>query len=300
MYLNPYYPLYADDNLVTSIEPDNEFLNAVKEHCPNRANEYFEDVYPIWVCYKILSVIGEVKRLSYFDTGERFGEQVRGAFEMLEPKTVNYIRKFIGERKFGNLYFENIVFNEPLEEYMGMPNEIEFGSEPYAIWKNFMHCAADNRVTISDCINMTANEHLTRYREILLRSSGEVRLKEIHDEVTEEYNKIVALIEAERLEKPFPMWDDLPKVVSPPEGIVQLTNGKELLAEGQKMHHCVASYVSTCLSGSSYIFHVQRGKDEATLELTKDGRINQFKSFHNNSPSSRLRDLVDTWLSQKA
>lgn len=296
MYLNPDYPLYADDNRVLSIEPDQEFLNVVKEACPNRYDELCEDIYPTWVCYKILKVIGQTDRLSYLDSNDKWGEQVRQTFEMFDAKVVNYIRKYIATRKFGNMFFENIVFGEPLDEYMGLPNEVELGSDTYKIWKNFMHCAVDNRLIISDVINMTNNEHLTRYREILMRSSGKVRLKEIHDEVTEEYNKVVALIEAERLEKPFPEWKKTPI----PEHIVQLKNGKELLEEGQKMHHCVASYVETCLNGNSYIFHIKLGKDEATLELTKEGRINQFKSFSNNNPSSQLRDYVDTWLQKRA
>lgn len=49
---------------------------------------------------------------------------------------------------------------------------------------------------------------------------------------------------------------------------VELVTGRQLIEEGEKMRHCVASYTSRCLEGSSRIFSISRhGARVATLEL---------------------------------
>lgn len=296
MNLSTKHPIILDGKYEVStldLSDEKEFLNQVDISCPDKKHEILEDVFPYWIVYNVLAVIGEKDKMCHFNNDDKFKEQVRAALSTLDVKAVNYIRKYVAERNVKNLFFQNVPFNKDMEEFLGLPDEIVYGSEEYQIWNNFIHCAAQKHIEIRDCINMTNNEHLSRYREQLIRASGEKRLEEIHSETTEEYNKIIALIEAEKLKKAFPKWEG-----KTPEGIRFIKNGEELLQEGQTMHHCVASYVDICLAGKSYIFHVEDGKHHATLELTKDGRIKQFASFHNQPVAPALRDKVDAWLKE--
>jgi hypothetical protein len=51
--------------------------------------------------------------------------------------------------------------------------------------------------------------------------------------------------------------------------------------ESALMGHCVYSYRGQAINGSSYLFHIERGEDKATLELTQDLSVNQCKGLAN-------------------
>lgn len=294
MYYDTNYPIYFDDNVTEVMEPAKEELEPLQKYISdNRVWE--KDIWPYWYTWSILKAVGKVENLQAFNNDNKFADQIREALSFLPPTTVNYVRRLIADRKIGNFFPENIVFGREIDTFLGLPKEIEWGSTAFQIWSNFIQHADKHHIVIRDLINMTNNEHLTRYREMLLRSSGEKRLLEIHEEVVPEYNKIIKLIEAEKLSKPFAEFK-WPKPL-PPQ-IKRLSNGLELLEEGQKMHHCVASYVDRCLEKHSYIFHVEEGKDMATLEIDKNGNILQFKSYHNGAVASNLQAIVAEWLSK--
>lgn len=69
--------------------------------------------------------------------------------------------------------------------------------------------------------------------------------------------------------------------------IVQLTTSHQLREEGERMDHCVGGYVSRCVNGEAFIFHVHTeiNKLGATVEVVKtlDGGyyINQSMGAHN-------------------
>jgi len=69
---------------------------------------------------------------------------------------------------------------------------------------------------------------------------------------------------------PTPPWGDLED-----ENIVYLSTVGDLQAESKKMHHCVSSYDSRCIQGHSFIYHVKKDKEKATIEVNPEGRIVQ-------------------------
>lgn len=81
--------------------------------------------------------------------------------------------------------------------------------------------------------------------------------------------------------------------------ITPILSWEGLMAEGQIMHHCVASYRHQVQAGQSYIYRVLR-PERATLEIK--GReqnlyIAQLKLSNNRAPSTETRQAVDAWLS---
>lgn len=287
------HPLMLEGEPVDFFDPMEDLF--IEKYCPDKAEVIKADIWPYLVCFQILKTAGQMERISEMNSDEPFKVQVRKMFPEVKAETRNYIRRFIAERVVMEMFFQNIWFDRILNESLGLPTEIVLGSEVFNIWYNFVDCSLKSRQSLTDVLNMTNNEHLAQYRQILLRASSEIRLMEIHDEVTKEYNIIQELIEAEKLQKPFP--EPLVKIAPIPGKITRLSNGHELLQEGRKMHHCVASYVDTCLRGESDIYHVvdDFGK-EATLELGRQGSIKQFKSFHNETPSPGCQALVSQWL----
>lgn len=96
--------------------------------------------------------------------------------------------------------------------------------------------------------------------------------------------------------RPLPLLDH-PKF----DGITPITNSVELMDEGETMHHCVASYLNSCLMGKSYIYHVgPAAPDGTTIEIIFDDkdkpRIAQIYGYDNKRPSKELRNMADEFL----
>ena len=285
------YPIFLNDEEVETIEITDDLR--VDELCPSHAEQIHADIYPYMICFKILATAGLTDRLACLDTDEPFRIQLKNMFPEIKLSTLNYLRRYIAARTVTTMFFQNIWFDRKIEDVLGLPSTLVLGSDDFQIWCNFCHTPLKFRQPLIDTLRMVDNDHLSYFKETLLRASSEKRLMEIHDEVTVEYNIIQELLQAEKLAKPFPQ----PILKAPPpNGITFIENGKLLLEEGRRMHHCVASYVDACLEGKSAIFHVKAEYSEATLELGKHGEIKQFKSFHNGEPGKDAYELVNTWL----
>jgi hypothetical protein len=84
----------------------------------------------------------------------------------------------------------------------------------------------------------------------------------------------------------------------------QIKTGNELFREGQRMHHCVASYKYLCLNDQVSIWslttefplgHINRG---VTIEVRKDGAIAQCRGFANRLPYGNEVAVVKRWASE--
>ena len=81
----------------------------------------------------------------------------------------------------------------------------------------------------------------------------------------------------------------------------QIKTGNELFREGQRMHHCVASYKQLCMNDQVSIWsltsefplgHINRG---VTIEVRKDGAIVQCRGFANRLPYGNEVAMVKRW-----
>lgn len=107
-----------------------------------------------------------------------------------------------------------------------------------------------------------------------------------HDIYNRRRNDYRALIAAEEI----PPDKELP---APPVdtgylegyGVKFLAKAGDLYAEGQRMQHCVGSYVEKALEGECYLFHVDyqhQGKEyQATVEVGPQGNVYQAKGPYN-------------------
>ncbi|HLH88605.1 MAG TPA: PcfJ domain-containing protein [Xanthobacteraceae bacterium] len=83
--------------------------------------------------------------------------------------------------------------------------------------------------------------------------------------------------------------------------IRQIRTGKELFAEGMRMHHCVAGYKPQCMSGDISIwsmtceFPIGRMHKGVTMEVTREGRIVQCRGFANRLPQANEVATVKRW-----
>jgi hypothetical protein len=88
--------------------------------------------------------------------------------------------------------------------------------------------------------------------------------------------------------------------------IRQIKTGNDLFREGQRMHHCVASYKVACMNGSVSIwsitceFPIGRLNRGVTLEVTRDGRIVQCRGFANRVPHRNEAATAKRWAQDHA
>lgn len=73
-------------------------------------------------------------------------------------------------------------------------------------------------------------------------------------------------------------------------------SGRDILYEGQTLHHCVGSYVSRVAEGSTVILFIRRkkapDKPYVTVEVRND-KIVQVRGFGNKTPESDVTDFVE-------
>ena len=82
------------------------------------------------------------------------------------------------------------------------------------------------------------------------------------------------------------------------EQIVPLQNHAELVKEGRKMHHCVASYARGVCAGHVYVYRVL-APQRATLAIGKEKgiwKIYQLKGFANRQVSKETWKAVHDWI----
>lgn len=84
----------------------------------------------------------------------------------------------------------------------------------------------------------------------------------------------------------------------------QVRTGNDLFREGQRMHHCVATYKHRCMSGDISIWSLTceypLGKLDrgVTIELHNDGRIVQCRGFANRLPYGNEVTVVKRWAAE--
>ena len=81
--------------------------------------------------------------------------------------------------------------------------------------------------------------------------------------------------------------------------IVQLTTYGQLMNEGQALHHCVATYLSSCRRGRCAIFSLTvAGRHSLTLEVEANRTVVQVRGKHNRWMTDAEEICIKLWLDQ--
>ncbi len=81
---------------------------------------------------------------------------------------------------------------------------------------------------------------------------------------------------------------------------IELTNGKELLKEGNSLDHCVSGYAGRCVANVSAIFSVRyNGERVITIEVNPNFRhIIQVRGKGNRQATDRERQVIGKWVQE--
>lgn len=76
----------------------------------------------------------------------------------------------------------------------------------------------------------------------------------------------------------------------------ELNSSKDLIKEGRRMHHCVASYAYSCSHGVSHIFTMfnVNENERYTIEV-KNYRIVQCRGIYNKMPNNTAKSVINKW-----
>lgn len=78
----------------------------------------------------------------------------------------------------------------------------------------------------------------------------------------------------------------------PIQGITQIMTAADLVAEGERMKHCVGGYVEACRGGRCIIVKLS----SSTAELSADGYVRQHRGYKNSTPPAEDVNLLDRWV----
>ena len=84
--------------------------------------------------------------------------------------------------------------------------------------------------------------------------------------------------------------------------IIQLATGKELMEEGNAQHHCVSTYIGTCMLGKSSIWSLKVKENEnykilVTIEVSYNSIV-QAKGKYNREPDIKEKEIISIWARQ--
>ena len=151
---------------------------------------------------------------------------------------------------------------------------------------------------------------LTDYRDYLCMSEGleldlknsfvlfPADLKKAHDKVNDISDKEQALVYDRQIQKQFEEMNQQYHFVKYGFAILLPHTAKEILEEGQNLHHCVGSYVKKVVKRESTILFVRKASEQSkslcTVEI-QNGELAQARCYGNQSPSPAVRRFLDVW-----
>lgn len=81
--------------------------------------------------------------------------------------------------------------------------------------------------------------------------------------------------------------------------VVEITSAKELHKEGSTMHHCVFSYLSSCIKGTCFIFSLRLfGASLVTIEV-RENRAVQIRGEYNKRPDQKALSIINAWANKE-
>jgi hypothetical protein len=94
--------------------------------------------------------------------------------------------------------------------------------------------------------------------------------------------------ERERVERQIMQLGGYDQSVAPPpipvpmvSGVTFLNSVGQIVEEGERMHHCIATRVQDALHGRCYLFHIDHQGRRASVEVSAQGQIAQAQGPHN-------------------
>lgn len=143
--------------------------------------------------------------------------------------------------------------------------------------------------------------HMAKQYNIQLDKKLTSNIKEIHDKLAQKIKYIGAEGKNEKFKEKSDEYQKYLKCL--PESneftILIPESPKDLIQEGEDMHHCVGSYINRYIEGKSKIFFVRKQSEEdkayVTIELGEDNHLVQIQGKYDRYPGNKVHNFVKEW-----
>ena len=159
-----------------------------------------------------------------------------------------------------------------------------FGYHPQWNWSSVKHIMSDSESMARRLAIIDSTDQINRCKNLN-------ELNRLHDRLIEKINQRTI--------------ENIPLITFPDppiEGtytIVPIRNNKELMIEGKKQRHCVATYETRVMDGQYYVYRILE-PERATLgvNVRSDGSVfvSQIKLVCNGEPSNETKQVIADWI----
>ena len=126
-------------------------------------------------------------------------------------------------------------------------------------------------------------------------------LKEAHDRVNDLSDKELSAAYDRKIAKAFAELQSRYQFRAGGLMIVQPRSAKEIVKEGQKLHHCVGRYVKDVVKSKCVILFIRQTKAPrrpyCTVEV-QNGEVVQARVENNHTPPPEVQQFIETWKQQ--
>lgn len=154
-------------------------------------------------------------------------------------------------------------------------------------WSNF-------KLIINDSESMARRLAITNITDQINRCKNLNELNRLHDRLIEQLNR--------RSIKDMPLIEFPEPPIEGNESIIPIRNNIELMIEGKKQRHCVASYENAVMDGVYYVYRLLE-PERATvgLNIRSDDSVfvNQIKLVCNGTASNETKQVIADWIKNR-
>lgn len=277
---------------------------------------------------KLYRLAGDIAYGNYYYYGSDYGFDPKGknlkevfGFDKSYLPLLQKVNPGLGQIKlFGALIHEKAELNEELLRWCGSMNISRTENilvplkymTPYKLMKyteeQYIKFCKKSLYQIGGYYRM--EDVLTDYRDYLCMSEGleldlknsfvlfPADLKKAHDKVNDISDKEQALLYDRQIQKQFEEMNGQYHFVKYGFAVFLPHTAKEILEEGQNLHHCVGGYVKQIVRRESTILFVRKAEEQekslCTVEV-KDGRMVQARCYGNMPPSPAIQRFLNVW-----
>lgn len=167
---------------------------------------------------------------------------------------------------------------------------------PYLNWLSTKgHCKNKKGHSYNSSLQMYLSD-IIRIEKLLRRANFRFKQPKItHKNIVEHHDYLA--IEQQKIREANIVFPEPP--IPGTDYILPVTESHKLFEEGTVMHHCVNSYKTEILLKRSYIYHIEKEEEKATLEIRKRDdnywTLAQVRGICNKNVSKDIMNMVVSW-----
>lgn len=127
-------------------------------------------------------------------------------------------------------------------------------------------------------------------------------VKDAHDRVSQMIDRKKVQKYNNQIADEYPNWLEQYQMTGRKLMVIPPKNAEEIVAEGQKLHHCVGGYVTRVVNKECVILFLRERKNPETPFYTievRGGKVQQIRGRKNCEPTAEIETYMEQWKKEK-